>query len=117
MLKARIQPSCSNDSVASLAAGIGAGVGATLTSQGMDTLKTIQQASFPEPVGLREASKKLYQTQGIHGFFKGAVPRGARVMSAVTLMGLVSEKMETIFRQRNSVDLAKDKTPNVSTGL
>lgn len=101
ILKANIQPFCSNDYVASLAAGMGAGVGATLASQGVDTVKTIQQASNPlKPVGLKDAVVKLYSTQGVHGFFKGSVPRGARVMSAVTIMGWVNEKMEAKFRQR-----------------
>ena len=112
MLKAKIQPYCTNDYVASLAAGISAGVGATLASQGVDTLKTIQQvANLLQPVGLKETAKKLYSTEGIYGFFKGGVPRGARVVSAVTIMGLVSEKMEAMFRQRNSSDdLSEEKT-------
>ena len=105
ILKAKIQPYCRNDYVASLAAGIGAGVGATLASQGVDTLKTIQQVgTLVQPVGLIETAKKLYSTQGFPGFFKGGVPRGTRVVSAVTIMGLVSERMDAMFQQWNSPD-------------
>ena len=102
MLKAKIQPHCKNDYVASLAAGIFSGIGATLASQGADTLKTMQQsANLLQPATITEAAKKLYATQGIYGFFKGLVPRGARVVSAVTIMGLVSEKMDAMFTQNN----------------
>lgn len=105
ILKTKIQPYFTNDYVATLAAGIGAGVGATLASQGVDTLKTNQQtARVIRPVGLKEAAKKLYVTNGIQGFFKGGVPRGGRVVSAVTLMGLVNEKMEALFWQRDCKD-------------
>ena len=101
ILKANIQPYCSNDYVASLVAGMGAGVGATVASQGVDTIKTIQQAAnVLQPVSFKDAVKKLYSTHGMYGFFKGGVPRGARVMSAVTIMGLVAEKMEAKFRQK-----------------
>lgn len=112
ILKAKIQPYCANDYAASLGAGIGAGVGATLASQGVDTLKTIQQAAdVSQPVGLKEAAKKLYSTEGVYGFFKGGIPRGGRVVSAVTAMGLVNEKMEAMFRQRNSEDdVSEEKT-------
>lgn len=105
ILKAKLQPYCKNDYAASLAAGIAAGVGATLASQGVDTLKTIQQAApLQQPIGLKETTKKLYATQGIYGFFRGGVPRGARVISAITIMGLVSEKMGDKFRNLNSKD-------------
>lgn len=104
ILKAKIQPYCQNDYAVSLAAGIGAGLGATLASQGVDTLKTMQQAAQSQPVGFNEAAKKLYATKGMFGFFKGGVPRGARVVSAVTIIGLVSEKMETQLLQHNCRD-------------
>lgn len=117
MLNARMQGFFKNDYLASLASGIGAGLGATLASQGVDTLKTIQQAAkLLQPVSLWEAARKLYSIEGISGFFKGGVPRGLRVVSAVTLMGSVSEKMETIFRQRNSEDnLSKEKMQKTPT--
>lgn len=101
ILKANIRPFCSNDSVASLVAGMGAGVGATIASQGVDTIKTIQQASNPlQSSSFKDAAKKLYSTHGVYGFFKGGIPRGTRVMSAVTIMGWVNEEMEAKFRQR-----------------
>ncbi len=73
-------------------------------SQGADTLKTIQQSSndFSRPVGLREATQKLYSKEGVYGFFKGGMVRGARVVSAVTIMGFVTEKMEDLFKERNA---------------
>lgn len=116
MLKVKIQPYCTNNYFSSLAAGIAAGIGATLASQGVDTLKTIQQtANLSQPVGLQETAKKLYLTEGYYGFFKGLLPRGARVVSAVTIMALVSEKMEAVFQKCNSEDdLSEEKTKQTS---
>ncbi|GEM_PF-1164246 len=118
-LKAKIQPYCTNDCVASFAAGIGSGVGAALASQGVDTLKTIQQTTnLSHSVGLKEATKKLYSTEGIYGFFKGGIPRGARVVSAITIIGFVSEKMDGMFRQCNSEDdLSVEKTGKTPAGF
>ena len=111
MLKAQIQPHCSNDYTASLLVGMGAGVGATLASQGFDTLKTIQQtADLKKPMSFVGSVKKLYGTNGAYGFFKGGIPRGTRVMSAVTIMGFVADRMDTKFREYNAEQsVASDK--------
>ncbi len=103
MLKTEIKSYVANDYFASLIAGMTAGVGATIASHGVDTIKTIQQsADVAQPVGFVEATKKIYSNHGFKGFFKGAVPRGARVMSAVTIMGWVNEKLEAEFARNKS---------------
>ena len=95
IFKAKIHPYCSNEYVASLGAGMSAGVGATLASQGIDTIKTLQQAAdASKSVSINDAIQRIYSTQGVHGFFKGGLARGTRVMSAVTIMGWVTEKLE-----------------------
>lgn len=97
ILKVNFQPFISNDKLASLAAGITGGLGATVASQAFDSIKTVQQASKPvQAVSFMNAAQKL---QSSHTFFKGGLPRGARVISAVTLMGLVNETMENSFRK------------------
>ena len=102
MIKAIVQPYVSKDYAASLIAGMASGLGATLVSQGADTLKTMQQAADPAlPESLCAATKKTYASQGLYGFFKGGVPRGVRVMSAVTIMGFVTEKMEALFNRED----------------
>ncbi len=84
-------------------AGIGSGIGATIISQAADTIKTIQQvAAQTAPVSLGTAAKRLAQAQGIHGFFKGGLPRGTRVVAAVTIIGGVKEKMEDVLREPSS---------------
>ena len=92
-LKAKIKPYYSNDYGASLLAGFTSGVGATLMSQGVDTIKTRQQ-SASTTMGFVQTAKQIYASQGMPGFFKGTIPRGVRVMSAITLMGFVNEKIE-----------------------
>jgi solute carrier family 25 (mitochondrial citrate transporter), member 1 len=101
ILKMNIQPFCANDYLTSLSAGMGAGIIATIASQGIDTIKTVQQASQEtKAMNIKNAIHKIYSTQGVYGFFKGGIPRGGRVMSAITIMGWVTEKMETGFRQK-----------------
>ena len=92
-LKEKIKVNCPNDYAASLFAGMIAGVGATCLSQGVDTIKTVQQTSI-DSSGFWQTTKKIHSLQGVPGFFKGSIPRGARVISAVTLMGFINEKME-----------------------
>lgn len=109
ILKAEIKPHCSNDYAASLIAGMSAGIGATIASQSVDTIKTIQQsAETKKPIGFIEATKKIYSSHGCKGFFKGSIPRGARVMSAVTIMGWVNEQLEAEFTRNK--DESKDNS-------
>lgn len=82
-----------NDKSASFVAGISSGVTATLTSQSFDTIKTCQQASS-QRLSFWGATKQLYSsTMGVRTFFIGSIPRGARVVSAVTLIGYVNEQI------------------------
>lgn len=102
ILKAQLTPYCPSETSALLASGMIAGVGATYASQAADTLKTVQQAASPHQAArFTEAAKKVYSSQGVYGFFKGSVPRGARVVSAVTLMGFINEKLEAAFQDHN----------------
>ena len=97
-IKSKIKPYCRNDFEASIVSGIGAGVPAAMASQANDTLKTIQQATDQlQPVRAVEAAKKIYSTQGVPGFFKGSFWRGARVASAITIIGTVKVIMEEQF--------------------
>ncbi|GGI78247.1 hypothetical protein GCM10007966_03680 [Legionella impletisoli] len=103
MIKTQIRPYYSNEEEATFVAGLGAGACATLVSQGHDTLKTEQQAATPVgSLSYRNAVKQIYSNAGGYGFFKGVIPRGSRVVSAITIMGLVCEKMEAKFSQYNA---------------
>ncbi|OEH46355.1 hypothetical protein lpari_02694 [Legionella parisiensis] len=99
-LKVRIKQYYPNDYAASLLAGMLAGVGATLASHKFDVVKTAQQSSITmNSAGFFKTTQKLYTTQGGYGFFKGGFPRGLRVMSAVTLMSWMNEKMDDLLSQ------------------
>ncbi|HHT0592628.1 TPA: MC/SLC25 family protein [Legionella anisa] len=99
-LKVRIKEYYPNDYAASLLAGMLAGVGATLASQKFDVVKTAQQSSVAaNSVGFFKTTQKIYTTDGVYGFFKGGLPRGLRVMSAVTLMSWMNEKMDELLTQ------------------
>jgi len=100
MLKEKMKPHCDNEVVVSLGAGIAAGVAATVTSQGVDTVKTIQQAS-DTPLSAIKAGQSLYAKDGWMGFFKGGLARGTRVVSAIVIISTVTDRMDRFFRERN----------------
>jgi solute carrier family 25 (mitochondrial citrate transporter), member 1 len=115
LLKSQITSYCTNDAAASLLAGIGAGVGATLASHAFDTIKTRQQdAPINEPINFLRAMKKIYSSHGPYGFFKGSLPRGLRVVSAVTIMSYIGDKMGTYFAQSNATQQVHDE-PTIAT--
>lgn len=101
ILKQKIASQSVSDYTASLTAGIGAGIGAAVISQCADTVKTRQQTTG---MGIREAIRTLYITKGVRGFFRGGLARGLNVVSAVTIMGLVNEKIEASLHQQNQDD-------------
>lgn len=105
-LKAKIKPYYANDYGASLLAGFTSGVGATLMSQGVDTIKTRQQSALT-PASFLQTTKQIYDSRGIFGFFKGTIPRGVRVMSAITLMGFVNEKIENALCEKREEGMMK----------
>lgn len=103
ILQSIVQPYCRSDDTALLMAGISSGIGATIVSQAADTIKTTQQvAGQTSSLSLREAATDLYASNGMSTFFKGGLPRGARVISAVIIIGGVKAKMEEAFRDYES---------------
>ena len=87
-----------NDFAAGLCAGITAGLCATVTSQAFDTIKTEQQSGeAKQRIGMVAASKKIISSSGMMGFFNGGLPRGARIISAVTIMSMINEKLTAKF--------------------
>lgn len=88
---------------ASILSGMTAGIGATLASQKFDVVKTVQQASTAiHGPGFFKTIKMIHAGQGYAGFFKGVIPRGLRVMSAVTLMSWMNAEMESLFQKREN---------------
>lgn len=79
-----------NEKVAGTVASITAGVVAAQLTQGVDTVKTIQQAQHKS---FKEATLSIYGKHGIMGFFKGGLPRSARVGMAVMIIGEVTERL------------------------
>ena len=104
IFRAEIQPYISNYYAASLLAGIAAGVSASVISQSSDTLKTFQQVSCEQQaLTLKHAAKKIYSSQGMRGFFRGGIPRGANMVSATIIMDMVNEHMNEVFCGGSSV--------------
>lgn len=98
VFKEKIHQRYPYDFASSLFAGILAGIGATFASQWADMLKTLQQsAESGKSMGLASTMRQLYSSKGVSGFFAGAIPRGTRVISAVTIMSWITEEMQRLL--------------------
>ncbi|MFO1257841.1 MAG: MC/SLC25 family protein [Gammaproteobacteria bacterium] len=95
-IKNKLQPHLSEKG-ATLAGGVVAGTTGALLSQPFDALKTAQQVSHTHTSMWRIAKEKVRQ-EGLRGLYKGGVPRTLRVISAVTLISSVDQKIRTMCR-------------------
>jgi hypothetical protein len=109
LIKDKIRFFLPNDLSSSTAASMISGLGAAVVSHGADTIKQIQQAADPAlPINMKDAIFHLYQSKGARGFFSGFSPRALNVMSAITIMTLVSNKIEACFSEKN-LEESKEK--------
>lgn len=98
IMKSYIMPYCENDFISTIAAGTSAGLCAMVASQAVDTIKTAQQSAHPsQSIRIRDAFKKIRMNSGYFGLFQGGGWRGLRIMSAVTIMSTLKEKIEAKF--------------------
>lgn len=98
IMKSYFMQHTENNILSTIAAGMCSGMCALVLSQAADTIKTAQQSAHPkEPIGFKDAAKKIHVSSGYFGLFKGAGWRGLRIMSAVTLMSTLKEKIEARF--------------------
>lgn len=103
LLKERFNPYFSSDFMVAVAANVTSGMLATVLSHPFDTIKTKQQLEDPSShVGFKQIARKIHAEQGYPGFFAGGLWRGARVVTAVTIIGLVTNALEEQFSQYNS---------------
>lgn len=89
--KSILRPYIPNDTVATITAGMIAAV----VTQSADVIKTRQQAG--QQSSITAVARNLYQESGILGFFKGGLPRCARIASAVMIIGNVTEGLSKKF--------------------
>lgn len=70
----------------------------TLISHSFDTISTLMQADYDKQSASTayKTAVNLYQKEGFGGFFKGAVPRGTRVVLAIPLMSNVKVFLDTV---------------------
>ncbi|NDH08299.1 MAG: hypothetical protein EBY16_01545 [Gammaproteobacteria bacterium] len=89
VLKAEVYQYTQHETSSALIAGVASGVGATLVSQPLDTIKTIQQSSS-SPFGFFKTARDL----GLEALFKGTLSRGSSVVLSITLMSMLKEQLE-----------------------
>jgi hypothetical protein len=101
LIQSHLAPMINTNGQATLLAGTTSGILATILSHGFDTVKAKQQACSLEKPALSflKSAKEIYAEAGIQGFTKGMPARGARVVSAITIIGTVTEEMTNLFER------------------
>lgn len=93
--------SASQKASASAVGSILAGLVTVYGTQPVDTVKTVMQGEAMS-VGTKASSslavaKRIYAEGGWQQFYKGAVPRGVRLVGAVFILGQARNKLEEVF--------------------
>jgi len=92
LIKKKIEPFCESNLKAFILAGIASGIGAAIITQPADTIKTVQQRAL-ESKNFTDTFKFIYASYGASGLFEGFLPRSMRVVSGVTLLGVMNSKV------------------------
>ena len=81
-----------------MTAGVVAGGITAVVSHPFDTISTLMQSDYNKRLTstMRQTVMKLYQEEGMYGFFKGVTPRGIRVVLAIPLMNKVKNYLSII---------------------
>ncbi len=105
MLKSSLKPYCSNDAVSSVAAGVLSGGVATLVSQPMDTIKTMQQSSRGPSFGFFKTAKTI----GLSNLLHGILSRSSGVIVSITLMSWMREQLEDYCEENHRRSVSNPK--------
>jgi hypothetical protein len=82
-----------------IAAGVSAGLLGTVLTHWIDVIKTRQQSKLDSNLNFFKQANQIYQQEGLSTFSKGMLPRGARIISAVSLMGYFNGKITDYIHQ------------------
>lgn len=104
IVKEQLTPYIPHNLLGTVVAGVSSGLAAAYVSHPVDTIKTKQQSqpSASQSLSFCQAATKIYKADGLFGFFKGAVPRGLRVVSGVTIMSGITEHLQDAFQTCNN---------------
>lgn len=100
ILKQRLEQYNSNEALLTIASGVSAGVIAGVITHPFDTVKTVMQANLQDKQAastFKELQKILHQDDATKKLFKGLTARSTRVVSAITLMGYVTDKLTSML--------------------
>ncbi|MBS0289838.1 MAG: hypothetical protein JSS07_07395 [Proteobacteria bacterium] len=81
---------------AKIVGGVTAGLGVAVLTQPLDTMKTMQQTGVSLP--MYTLAKKILKDEGIEGFYKGSIPRAARVTSGVIIINEVNQLAQDMLK-------------------
>jgi hypothetical protein len=108
ILKEKFKQNGMKDESATLAAGVTAGVGATVLTHPVDTVKTVQQSVDPHRAdGFFQTGYKIYKAGGLRKLMAGVMLRSLRASSAVIIIGEVKNRMEAQYAEKNRSKIKK----------
>lgn len=95
IIKSKLKSYGLDDASSSIAAGVFSGVAATLITQPVDTIKTIQQSTVDSSLGFFKTAKNMPLTT----LFKGVVARSSSLILSITVMDWVKGQLEDLCEQ------------------
>ena len=95
IIKSKLKSYGLDDTSANILAGVSSGIATTLTTQPVDTIKTIQQSSVDSSLGFFKTAKNM--TMPI--LMKGIVARSSSLILSITLMDWVKERLEDLCEE------------------
>lgn len=110
LLKEITEPYFNNKVAQTLFSYSAASIFASFINHPFDTIKTVQHSLFAENWQLNtthqydpiSVCKKIYQKEGVSGFFKGYLPRGNRFLIGLIIKASIIEKMTEYWDSYNS---------------
>lgn len=86
LLDEKIKVTVSGSNLSTVGAGIISGTISAFLSHPFDTIKSEQQFKHLGKKSVAQVASDIYKRNGLHGFFKGGMPRITRVISATAII-------------------------------
>ena len=88
-----------------VAAGVVTGCTTSFLTNPLDVVKTRVQVDGNEGVTWRRAARSLYRREGVHGFFRGVLPR----MASASLWGTTMVNAYELLKRSCSIERERER--------
>ncbi len=100
IIKKKLKQHSSNEAMLTVGSGVIAGVIAGVVTHPFDTVKTTMQANLQDKKSAStfKVLARILRQNSARGLFKGLTARSTRVISAITLMGYVTDTLSAMLK-------------------